>query len=334
MTRKTAQQRQVEALIDEMSPRVRAAFLNAIQSAKNGINQAELLEALEAGDIERAVDVLRIEQSVLWPLNEAIRASYMAGGGLVTKGLPRSIAGSFGFNGSHPRAEQWTRNIGSGLIQGIQTETLEMSREVITRGLQENIGTKTVARQLTGRRVGRNRVGGFLGLTSEITDSILSGRAKLQSGDPALMREYLGLKLRDKRHDPYIKKAIEEGRAISGTRLDQIITGHQSKALGKRGQIIARNETFTAQAAARYEAHIQLVESGKVESATHRWQHGLSKEPRLDHVAMSGTVQSVGEDFVFPDGTRMSHPHDPRGGAKHSISCRCVSVYRIKIKRG
>ncbi|MEP5730818.1 MAG: hypothetical protein ABJL67_15780 [Sulfitobacter sp.] len=114
----------------------------------------------------------------------------------------------------------------------------------------------------------------------------------------------------------------------------RVTEAYKAKASGARAKRVAANEAFTAQASGRDEAYRQLVEDGKVESATVRWQHNLSILPRHDHVDMEGTVNQVGEDFVFPDGTRMSHPHDPRGGAEHSNGCRCIGVYRVKLPRG
>jgi hypothetical protein len=326
-----SQRRIIEALLMGLEPAIRDAFLTAIQRATDGIDVTALIEALDARDIDRAVGLVRIDAAALFPLQEAVRGGYIAGGASVAAGLPKTIAGSFGFNGRHPRAEAWVASVGADLIQGIADDTLDMTRKVIVRGLQENIGTRAIARSLTGSRIGGRRQGGFLGLTSEIADSVISGRAKLMSGDPALMREYLSLKLRDRRFDGMIKKAIKEGRAIKGRDLDRIIDAHRAKALGYRGRVIARNEAFTAQAAGRDEAMRQVLERDDVSTVTVRWQHNLSENARPDHVDMSGTVITIGETFNFPDAA-MKHPHDPAGGAKHSVGCRCIAVYRVELE--
>jgi hypothetical protein len=48
---------------------------------------------------------------------------------------------------------------------------------------------------------------------------------------------------------------------------------------------------------------------------------------------MGGTVIQLGETFNFPDGARMKYPHDPAGGAAHSIGCRCVAIHRVKLPK-
>jgi hypothetical protein len=329
-----SQQRQIDAILAQMEPRIREVFIRAIYLARAGIDVAALIEALQASDIERAVRLFRLDDAALFPLEDAVRATFIAGGQAVV--APAGLRGAWGFNGRHLRAEQWTRNIGSTLIQGIRDDTLEMARKVITAGLQEGFTPQKVQRDLTGtlNKLTGQREGGFLGLTTQQADSIITGRAKLASGDPALMREYLDLKLRDRRNDPAIRKAIAEGRPIRGAELEKIIRGHQSKALKYRGEMIAKNEAFTAQAAGRDEAYRQMLDRPDVVDVTARWQHNLSREPRPDHVEMSGTVISLrkGEAFEFSD-ARMKHPHDPAGGAKHSIGCRCIAVYRVELER-
>jgi hypothetical protein len=218
----------------------------------------------------------------------------------------------------------------ASLIQGITAETEAMARAVLRQAGQ--VPSRKLATEITGRVVGQRRAGGFIGLTEQQADSIIRGRSALQSGDPSQMRAYLDLKLRDRRFDGAIKKAVREGRAIKGAELDRIMEAHKSKALAYRGRVIARNETHTALAAGRDETHRQMLERPDVAAVTKRWQHNLSEHPREDHQAMDGTVIGFGETFNFADAA-MKHPHDPAGGAKHSIGCRCIAVYRVELER-
>lgn len=333
-----SQQRQIEELLKQYGPQIAKAFLSAMAKARSAVDQKAVIAALDAKNLEGAVQLLRIDQSTMFELHEAIRATFVGGGQLVGPTLPMAIRGSFSFNGRHLRAEAWMANEGAALIQGIEADSMEVTRRVITAGLQEGQSSATIARQITGtlNRITGRREGGALGLTTQQADSIISGRTKLASGDPALMREYLGLKQRNKLFDPQIRKAITEGRAITGSQLDKIITAHQSKALKYRGEMIARNEAFTAQAAGRDEAYRQLLDRNDVVDIEMRWQHNGALEPRLDHLAMNGTVISLrkGELFNFPDGISMKHPHDPAGGAKHIINCHCIAIGRVIQEKG
>lgn len=329
MPRETAQQRKINALLAKLEPAVQEAFSAAIQAARRSVDFAALVDALDRGDLGAAVRLLQLPQGVLFPLEDAIRAAYVEGGRMVAIAAPSAL---IGFNGSTPRAVAWLTEVSSVRIQGIADDTLEATRAALVAGRNQGMGSRAIARMIAGTRQGTQRVGGILGLTTQQADSIMSGRAKLASGDPKLMREYLDLKLRDRRYDNAIKKAIAEGKPITGSQLDKILDAHKSKALAYRGKVIASNETFTALEAGRSEAIAQALENPEVEGATTRWQHNLSQEPREDHVAMSGTVVEFGQDFVFPDGTRMKHPHDPAGGAKHNLGCRCIAIHRIRMR--
>lgn len=329
MARQTRQQREIERLLSQLEPRVAAAFADAIQAARRNVDFSALIEALDRGDLGAAIRLLDVPQGLLFPLEDAVRAAYIEGGQMVAIAAPQAL---LGFAGSTPAALEWLRNLSSTRIQGIKADTLDAVRAALVSGRDQGMGARELATMIVGKRVGNRREGGILGLTTQIADSIMSGRAKLLSGDPALMAEYLDLKLRDRRYDRTIKKAIKEGRKLTVKEVDAILDAHKSKALAYRGRVIAKNETFSALEAGRYEAVAQAIENPDVAGATSRWQHNLSLEPRLDHVAMSGTVVEFGQDFVFPDGTRMKYAHDPSGGIKHTAGCRCITVHRIRMR--
>lgn len=329
----TSQSAQLAALLKKLEPAIQKAFIASILKAGAAINQKALIESLSAGDLEGAAQLLRIEQAALFPLVEAVRGAFVEGGLAVGSALPKGISGKFGFDGRSLQAEQWVRTEGARLIQGIEEESLAQARLVIRAGLEAGFSPAKIARELTGKVVGSKRVGGFLGLTTQQTDSIIRGRAKLSSGNPALMREYMDLKLRNRNYDATINRAISSGTPLTGSQIDTIIEAHKTKALGYRGQVIAKNEAFTAQAAGQSEGFRQVLARGDVEAVTKRWQHNLSEFPREEHVEMDGTVVDFDEDFVMSDGVRMSHPHDPRGGAKHSVGCRCVAIYRVVVAK-
>lgn len=342
MARKpTAQSRRVAVALRKLEPLIREAFKMAIAKASSAIDEKALLQALEAGDINRAMELLRIDHALLAPLYEAVRSGYMSGGNLVTLDLSRGMSARWGFDGRHSRAESWVAQHGAELIEGIATDGIDVARKVITEGLKEGVNHRSIARQLTGHKVGNRRVGGFLGLNSDQADSIIRARQILS--DPDQIRKYFikdaktgrmkpRFRLSDRTFDGKVRAAIKDGRALSGADLDRVIAAHKSKALGYRGRVIAKHEAHSALSAGREEGYYQILDDPEVEAISVRWQHNLSNEPRKEHVAMSGTVIQLGETFDFSDAS-MKRPHDPAGGAKHSLGCRCIGVYRIRLRK-
>jgi len=333
---KTAQQRRIEQLIRTQTAAIRKAFVEAMAKASSGIDTAALVRLLEAGNIEAAAQLFKIDSGVMYPLQRAIQDAFIYGGLAVTQDLPKGLAGRFSFDGAHPRAVALATEQAAALVTNISDDAIINARKVISDGLASNRALTGVARDLAGRRVGNRRVGGVLGLTQPQTDRAINIRSMLR--DPARIAEYFEggaarYKESDRRFDKLVRKAINDGRALSQADVDRVTDGYKAKATGNRAKTVARNEAFIAQATGRDESYRQMLEGGNVESVTVRWQHNLSVNPRDDHVAMDGTVIQLGETFNFPDGARMKYPHDPAGGAAHSIGCRCVAIHRVKLPR-
>lgn len=334
------QRRIIKALLDSLEPKIRDAFLLAIQTAVDSIDARALIEALQARDIEGAVALLRIPDGVLFPLDDAIRGGYVEAGSSVALSLPNAMRGGFGFNGRHPRAETWISRIGGELIAGIQADTITMARETILQGMVDNVTPSEVARSLVGtvNRVTGKREGGFIGLDGPRAHRLAQVTAGMKT--PEGVQDLVTLRngvptVRYKVNaatERRILAAYRRGEAVAPA--DRAISERQlsNKLLKERGETIARNEAFTAQAEGRDEAYRQIMERGDVESISVRWQHNLSQVPRPDHVAMDGKTIKLGETFDFGD-AKMRFPHDPAGGPKHSIGCRCVAVYRVNVAR-
>ncbi|MEP2955531.1 phage minor head protein [Nisaea sp.] len=339
MARKTAQQRRIEALLQRQSAAVRKAFLEAMRKATNAVDRDALIRLLEANEVERAAALFRLERGVAFPLEEAIRNAFIGGGMAVADDLPKGLSGAFGFDGRHPRAIALAERQAAALVTYVSDDAVSGARKIIVDGLSRNRSLNSVARDLVGRKVGRTRQGGIIGLTEPQTDRMIRLRSMLS--DPEQISDYFKdadmkiprYKESDRRFDAMVRKAIKSGKALPAADVDRIGDAYKSKASGNRAKVVARNEAFTAQAAGREEAYQQLLDDGKVEAVTKKWQHGFSKEPREDHLRMDGETIDFDEVFVMDDGARMRFPHDPAGGPEHSISCRCTCVYRVKLPR-
>lgn len=336
-TRLTLQQQRIlRELIAKHEPLIRQAFEAAIQNARGALDFAALVEAIQINDLDRAAQLLRINQAVLWPLEEAIRTTVYAGAATVA--TPKSIAWAFTFNGRHPRAEQIIAEAGARLVTEIGSPGPEVIRAVLLQGQQEVVGAQTVARRLAGsiNRVTGTREGGIMGLDGPRAQR--SARVREILGDKDQIADYFkGSKPRytstDRRYDAHVRKAIAEGRALDKATIDRIAKAHDARLLKARGRAIAEHETFMAQAEGRREAYTQLMESGKVESIDKLWQHNSAKDARPDHQALDGVRVGFDEAFEMADGARLQYAHDPAGGIEHSAGCRCTTTYIPQYRR-
>lgn len=330
------QRRQIRELIATHDPLIQAAFIQAVNNAKGALDFDALTAAVRANDLQRAFDMLRLNQAVLWPLDEAIRAAIYAGGATVT--LPRGVQGAFGFNGRHPRAEQIVQETGARLVTELGNPGIEPIRDIILQGQREGLGAQRTAQNLAGklnRRTGL-REGGIMGLDGPRAERAAKVRTILS--DPDRIGEYFkGDKPRftrtDRRFDAQVRKAIDQGKALSPDQVDRIAKQHDARLIKDRSTVIAQNEAFRAQAQGRREAYAQLMESGQLETLDKSWRHNTSKNPRHDHAALDGKTIPFDDDFVMADGTRMKMPHDPNAGPEHSVGCRCSMIYKPKYRR-
>lgn len=237
------------------------------------------------------------------------------------------------------------------LVTRVTDETRLVVRTVISEGFQKGEHPDAIASRIAGttNRVTGQREGGVIGLSAPQERYVASMRERLKSGNPDDLRYILGIdrdgnqilgrgmQRRDKRFDATIRKAIASGDQIPDAMIDKMTSRYAERQLAKRAEDIARTETGQSVMAARHrEFQRGLVQTGYPEEAvTKTWRHSAQEDGRPQHAAMHNkTVQGMTAEFVLPDGTRMQHPLDIAGGAKHNANCRCTATYKIDYSWG
>lgn len=329
MARRPTQKQLYDELLARYSKEVADAFLQAIQGAAAQVDMRALAAAIDAGDLTRVAALLGFDAGALFPVADAVRNAFIAGGASAATIAPRGAI--FGFNGRHERAEAWVAREAGRMIQGITDDTLPMVRAVVQDGVVRGRGGAAVARDITGRlnRATGRREGGFMGLTTQQTDAAIRARSELSELDA----RYFTRKLRDRRYDALVRRSIENGAPLSATDIDRIAGRYRDRMAKYRGEVIARTEAASAIAQGQREGFQQALDSGRVAGVTRRWQHNnANQNEREDHVYMgSQPAIPIDRKFTLPDGTQMDGPHDPAGGAEHNINCRCIAIYRVQM---
>ncbi len=241
------------------------------------------------------------------------------------------------FDGRNPRAEQWLTRNSARLITEITEGQRKLVRSVLTQGMEEGRGPRSVALDLVGRRnraTGR-REGGLLGLTESGLSTVQNARAALMSGDPSAMEQYLRLKSRDRRFDPIVRRAIREGKPVPADQARKIAGRLADRLLYRRGETIARTELLQSLHAAQNEGIMQLIDAGKIrqDQVTVVWDAANDSATRPSHRAMDGQTRRLGEPFTSGDGNQLMFPGDTSLGAPASdiVNCRCRLEQRINF---
>ena len=347
--------RDIQALVDRLEPEIRNAFLEAIDQITDAAQMNRLIAALEAGNVEEAIEALRIEQGFFSPLNEATRGAYLDGGNLVLAGLKLKDPFSgdkfvMGFDGRAVRAERWLRDQSSGLIVEIIDQQREMAREVLREKLAAGTHPRTTALEIVGRmnNATGKREGGFIGLTTQQARWALNAEDQLRNAhlpgeiDPATGQRkpspgslYLGRQRRDARFDARVREAMTNGKQIAEADIQRMVTRYRDRLKKYRGDVIARTESINALRAGQMEGFRQLVDSGKVrpDQIERTWSDTGDSRTRHDHRLMRGQkVKGVEQPFTFPDGSQALYPGDPSLGSppQNLIQCRCWMDVRIR----
>lgn len=330
------------AELERVSPRIARAFEEAVQDIRGAAQRRAIEEAikrgLESGDIARAVQ--EVAQAInlgpeFWaPLDRQISEAFYAGGVWQASTLPKpSSTGSappvfFRFQGSHIRAQEWTRTRAADLVAEINDDQRTLIRETIDEAVRENRGYRSITRSLIGTQDGNERVGALIGLHSRQAAAVRAARRDLEALDGGYFRRAR----RDKRFDRKVAKAINDDKPLSQADIDKIAARYADRLLRYRAETISRTEGNKAMNAGRAEAIEQLIESGKVpESAVEIiWNATPDSRTRDSHRALNGEKIDWGERFVSPvTGAQMRWPHDEGIPAAESVNCRCTATFRI-----
>lgn len=328
-------------IIDSLEPSVAKAFLDSMADITDSIIISQLITALDKRDIDVAIAVLNIDDAAFAPLRAALTNAYVTGGALgagVFKAA-KDVSGArvvVRFDLTNPQAERQIGQLVSRITGQISQQSRNAVRETVLAGYQQGRGPRDIALDIAGRinKATGRREGGIISISDKQAADAANFRSRLTSGDPEKMKAALRMKLRDKRFDRTIIKAIEDGKPISKADADKMFARYSDNALRLRAETIARTETGNAVMRAQHEAFRQgLEKTGHTEDAvTRTWRDSGDSRVRESHDAMNGqTVKGLQETFVTPEGAQLMRPLDSSLGAPldEIISCRCVEEVNI-----
>jgi hypothetical protein len=329
----------LEDLIARRGEAVADAFLAAAADIRDRALIGQIEEALSRGDFDGALRSVGIDPAAYAPFEGALMTTYRDGGTAVSGALPtlRDAAGAaliVRFNARNLRAEAWLRDYSSQKIVEIVDDQRLAVREALRAGMERGDNPRTVALDVVGRidRTTRVRSGGIVGLTRRQAQSVALAREELASGDPARLRNYLGRKMRDRRFDPAVERAIAAGAALAPEWISRAATQYSNRLLKLRGDTIGRTEAMAALHAAQREAYNQAFETGTISRDQVRRVWKTASDPKVRDSHRSIHNEERGIDERFSNG--LLHPGEPGAPPEEIINCRCWLDYRIDFLAG
>lgn len=328
-----AKRKSYKELVSKFEPDLRRAFLASIDEIKDKVVLNRLVAALEAGDIERAINVLAIEQAAYEVFQEARSAAYLASGRDAVATMPRDALGPVvvRFDARSPGAERWLGQDSSNKITRIVEEQKQAVRLHLQDAMTRGDNPLTAALDIVGRidPQTKRRVGGVLGLSGPQERAVAA--ARLELSDPATMTNFLGRKMRDRRYDHLIRKALSEERGLNAHEMHQVIGRYSDRLLKLRGETIGRTEMMAALHAGNRQAYQQAIDNGDLvkEEVKRSWDTTGDGKVRDTHQSLDGQTVGFDDYYISSSGAQILFPGDPNAPASEVINCRCNELYRI-----
>ena len=328
-------------LMDEMTPAVRAAFLDAAQNMRSDIQFADFLAALTDNNIERALRVIRFGAEYYTPLDQSLRIARDAGGQwameeVIAKGARKGARIIGRFDGRNPGAEKILADIAADRIRSDIDKIVDI-RQILVRNMVEGVNPRKSALDIAGRvnRITGRREGGVIGLSGNQTQWVDNARRELEAGTDKTLRRFLGRKARDRRFDVTIKNAIKNKKKLSNAQINRMMGKYSDNLLKVRAEAIARTELLSTMNAAQQEGLSQLVDKGQLadDQITQTWDSSEDKDTRPTHRAANGQARKKGQAFDI-GGHPMMYPGDPAGPPEERIQCRCRLAIDIDFIAG
>lgn len=304
-------------LVDALDPKLRRDFLTMILDIKRDFTKVAITRAvtdlLIRGQIQEASRIIEVNAAKF--TNEVNRGFVVAGES--TAGAISRVA-VVSFDPTDPRAVQTMRQYQLNWVTGFTAEQREATRLAVQGAVTRGVGPQAQARAIRDS----------IGLTPGQVSSVENYR-RLLSEDPT---EALTRKLRDRRFDRSVERAIRESQPLTRGQIDRMVNRYQGRLLNFRAKNIAQTEAVSAVNEGSNEMYQQAIDTGDLEAdeLERTWHTAGGKKVRASHRFMKGQKRPFGQAFLSGDGNRLQFPGDRNAPAEDRIHCRCAVSTRLK----
>lgn len=261
-------------------------------------------------------------EAILLPEIEAVALS-SGNPGVIIELLPRgAILAPYAWSIAAPFTARYISEYAGRHIREITENTVKGVTQTIQRAEQRGVNPRVAAREFRAN----------LGLTATQEQAISNYRDGLMNLD----RFTLERKLRDKRFDPTVFRAIESGDSLSAEQIDKLVDRYRQRYHKYRAEVISRTEQMTAVSVGQRQSMLQAKEQGKLSPRLRRdWLYRHDGRARHWH----RTVPSLNPDGIKIDEKYLTQPpgrveylempRDPEGSSNNVIQCRCREVFKM-----
>lgn len=304
----------LRSLINQQETRLAKEWLALVAILEGTRTLAEIEVMLAAGDVAGATAGL--EAAAAKFADEVNRTVTIAGDDMANF-IGRELEVVVSYDQVNQRAVNALQENRFRLIREITQSQRDAFREVLVEGTRRGLNPRQQARALRDS----------LGLTARQTQAVMNFRRLLEEGDSAA----LSRKLRDRRFDRTVERAISGEITLTETQIDRMVERYRERWIKFRSETIAQTEALAAVHEGNEQMLNQAFEQGLLspEDIERKWVTAEDARVRDTHETMQGQVRPAGTPFTSGGGALLRYPGDPRAPASERIRCRCVVTTRI-----
>jgi len=322
----------IDTIADQFKPAIKNALLAAFDELRNRNSIAQIAEMYELGGVDAVLGTISdmegiISQHVLDDLDAAL----MEGGRTAIQFIPQAglVIPTYKFNVFQQSTVDFLNRYRLNLINSISNETRRAIKTTLIDQAISGANPRQVAIEF------RNTIG----LSTKQEQAVRTYRTALENLD----KNALTRKLRDRRFDSTIERAIKNNTPLSQEQIDRYVNRYRERFIKYRSEVIARTESLRAVSVGQDESIKQMLEQGVLhEDLRQFWIYAKDERTRPTHklipamnngiksekLGTNGTGIKLTEMFQTPLGP-LRYPRDPNGTAANTILCRCRRVFRM-----
>lgn len=247
----------------------------------------------------------------------AVVTAYQQAGKRAAKQAPWAT----GFSLGEERIAQFIRDHVTESIKRIADGQKTDVPAAIQKRISEGWSKAKIARELVGRKIGTQYYGGIIGLSGNGITSSDNARQQLMDLD----KDYFNRRLRLKKYDRDIERAIKNGKPLSAAKIDEIVGSYQARLLESRAKMLALTEVTTAVNATKLRTFIKAATAAGVslDQLEKTWHTVGDSHVRFTHRVLQGKNVTLSQKFISPSGAALEYPGDPSAPFDERAGCRC-----------
>lgn len=305
-------------LLDRAEPRVRRRFLQLVDGAETLDSLEEVAEMLRNG---RVADALALTEDIGPGISASLEAAFLSAGLSAAEVVRSQTESLIEFNSTNARSVFALQQNRLRLVREFDRQQREAAQELLGDAFSRGLAPIEQARALKQS----------IGLTGNQARSVTNFRRLLEEGST----QALSRKLRDRRFDPAIRRAIRDGKPLSPEQIDRMVGRYRDRFIAFRANTIANTETVRALHMADEEMWKQAIDAGVVrpEEIKSQWFTSGLESVRPSHRRMNRQLRPFGVPFISGNGNQLMFPGDPSAPANDTVRCHCVVAREIKSRR-